>query len=179
MDGDIAYLPGILLLSAAVQAQVSTADIIGMAVDPSGAVLVGVKVTVSNLSTRFVRTAMTNDGGNFLLPALPVGHYDVKAEINGFKTYSVSDVSLAEGDRLRIDLHMEVGQVTESLNVAAQTLALQVDTSSLGTLINAQTVQELPLNGRKFTRLAQLSAGANEDTDNSLQRGNHPDERRD
>src|ERR1019366_2341661 len=107
-------LVGILLLATAVQAQVSTADITGTAFDPAGAVLVGVKVTVTNLSRGFARTAMSNESGNFLLPALPVGHYGVKAEIKGFKTYSVADVALAEGDRLRIDLHMEVGQVTDS-----------------------------------------------------------------
>ena len=64
-------LLGILLLAAAVQAQVSTADIIGTAFDPARAVLVGVKVTVTNSSRGFVRTAMSNESGNFLLPALP------------------------------------------------------------------------------------------------------------
>jgi hypothetical protein len=102
----------------------------------------------------------------------------VKAESNGFKTNNVADVGLAEGDRFRLDLHMEVGQVSDSIDVVAQTTALQADTSSLGTLINAQAVQDLPLNGRNFIRLAQLSAGANEDADNSLQSGNRPDDRR-
>jgi outer membrane receptor protein involved in Fe transport len=171
-------LVGILLLATAVQAQVSTADITGTAFDSAGAVLVGVNVTVTNLSRGVAHTATSNESGNFLLPALPVGHYSVKAEIKGFKTYNVADVALAEGDRLRIDLHMELGQVTESIDVVAQSTALQADSSSLGTLINAQAVQDLPLNGRNFMRLAQLSAGANEDADNSLQSGNRPDDRR-
>jgi hypothetical protein len=174
----LSSLLGILLLAAAVQAQVSTADIIGTAFDSTGAVMVGAKVTVTHLSTGFVRTAMSNESGNFLLPALPVGHYSVKAEINGFKTYSIADVALAEGDRLRIDLHMEVGQVTESVDVTARTPALQADTSAVGTLINREAVQDLPLNGRNFIRLAQLSAGVNEDGDNALQSGNRPDDRR-
>src|SRR5437899_2169565 len=88
------------------------------------------------------------------------------------------DEVLAEGDRLRLDMHMEVGQVVDSIEVRAQTPALQADTSSLGTLINEKAVQDLPLNGRNFIRLAQLSAGANEDADNSLQSGNRPDDRR-
>jgi len=167
-----------LLLPTVGQAQVSNGDIVGTAFDPSGAVLVGVKVTVTSLSTEVVHSATSNESGNFLLPALPVGHYEVKAEARGFKAYSVADVALAEGDRLRIDPHMEVGQVTESVNVEAQTPALQADSSSLGTLINAQAVQDLPTQWRNFMRLAQLSAGANEDGDNALQSGNRPDDRR-
>ena len=90
----------------------------------------------------------------------------------------MEDVAVAEGDRLRVDLHMEIGQVSDSVLVTAQTPALQADSSSLGTLINSKAVQDLPLNGRNFIRLAQLSAGANEDGDNSLQSGNRPDDRR-
>ena len=171
-------LLGILIFPVSVQAQLSSADIIGTAFDASGAVLVGVRVTVISLSTGFSRTASSNDAGSFLLSSLPIGHYSVKAESNGFKTNNVADVGLAEGDRFRLDLHMEVGQVSDSIDVVAQTTALQADTSSLGTLINAQAVQDLPLNGRNFIRLAQLSAGANEDADNSLQSGNRPDDRR-
>jgi hypothetical protein len=173
-----ATMLGILLLTATVQAQVSTADILGTAFDPTGAVVVRVKVTVTNVSTRITRVATSNETGNFLITALPVGHYSVKAESTGFKTYGIADVALAEGDRARIDLQMEVGQVSDSVNVAAQTPALQADSSSLGTLINSKAVQDLPLNGRNFIRLAQLSAGVNEDGDNSLQSGNRPDDRR-
>jgi hypothetical protein len=174
----LSALFSIVLLCPVGQAQVTNGDIVGTAFDPSGAVLVGVNVTVTNRATGFVRSVTSNESGNFLLAALPVGHYGVKAEARGFKAYSVADAALAEGDRLRIDLHMEVGQVTESVNVEAQTPALQADSSSLGTLINAQAVQDLPLNGRNFMRLAQLSAGANEDGDNALQSGNRPDDRR-
>jgi hypothetical protein len=171
-------LLAILLSPAAIQGQVSTADIIGTAFDPSGSVVVGAHVTVRNHSTDLVRTVSSNESGNFLVPALPVGHYSVSADMPGFKGFNVADVVLAEGDRLRIDLHMQVGQANESVNVVAQTPALQADTSSVGTLINSQAVQDLPLNGRNFIRLAQLSAGVNEDGDNSLQSGNRPDDRR-
>lgn len=166
------------LLPAPATAQVSTADILGTAFDQGGSILVGVKIAATNLSTGFSRTTTTNESGEFVLPALPVGHYQVKAEISGFKTYSVADVAIAEGDRRRIDLHMEVGQVTESVDVKAQTTALQSDSSSIGTLINSQAVQDLPLNGRNFMKLAQLSAGANDDGDNALESGNRPDDRR-
>ena len=171
-------LLSVLLLPMQVRAQVSTAEILGTAFDPSGGVLVNVKVTVTNLSTGLTRTATSNESGSFLLPSLPIGHYSVKAEANGFKGFGVADVALAGGDHMRIDPHMEVGQVSESVQVVAQTPALQADTSSLGTLINSRAVQDLPLNGRNFIGLAQLSAGANSDANNSLQSGNRPDDRR-
>jgi hypothetical protein len=169
---------GVLLLVSWVRAQVSTADIIGTAFDSTGGVVPGVQVTVTDLATDITRTTTSNESGNFLLPSLPAGHYSLKVESNGFKTYNVADVSLAAGDRFRIDPHMEVGQLSDSIQVVAQTPALQTDSSSLGTLINSKAVQDLPLNGRNFMRLAQLSAGANEDGDNALQSGNRPDDRR-
>ena len=97
----LSALLNILLLPTVGQAQVSNGDILGTAFDPSGAVLVGVQVTVTSLSTGVIHSATSNESGNFLLPALPVGHYEVKAEARGFKAYSVADVALAEGDRLR------------------------------------------------------------------------------
>ena len=169
---------GTLLFHTPARAQVSTADVVGTAFDPTGAVLAGVKVTATNSDTGFSRVATSNESGAFVISLLPIGRYNVKAETPGFKVYSVSDVALAEGDRLRLDMHMEVGQLVDSIEVTAQTTSLQADTSSLGTLINAHAVQDLPLNGRNFIRLAQLSAGANEDADNSLQSGNRPDDRR-
>src|ERR1700730_7080605 len=169
---------GTLLFNTPARAQVSTADVVGTAFDPTGAVLAGVRVTATNSDTGFSRVATSNESGAFVISLLPIGRYTVKAEISGFKVYSVSNVALAEGDRFRLDLNMEVGQLVDSIEVTAHTTSLQADTSSLGTLINAQAVQDLPINGRNFFRLAQLSAGANEDGDNSLQSGNRPDDRR-
>ena len=133
-----AALLGILLLTATVQAQVSTADILGAAFDPTGAVVVGVKVTVTNLSTGITRVASSNETGNFLITALPVGHYSVKAESTASRPTALLTWPSRRRDRARIDLQMEVGQVSDSVNVAAQTPALQADSSSLGTLINAK-----------------------------------------
>jgi len=167
-----------LVATSSLRAQISSADILGNAFDPSGAALVGVKISVTQLSTGITRETTSSDTGSYLFSTLPIGHYRLRAEINGFRNAIVEDVAVAEGDRLRVDLHMEIGQVSDSVLVTAQTPALQADSSSLGTLINSKAVQDLPLNGRNFIRLAQLSAGANEDGDNSLQSGNRPDDRR-
>src|SRR5260370_10062104 len=104
-----------LLFPAPGQAQVSTADIVGAVLDPTGAVLPGVKITATNSATGFTRVATSNESGSFLISLLPIGRYSLKAETKGFKVYSVSEVALAEGDRLRLDMHMEVGQVIDSI----------------------------------------------------------------
>jgi Carboxypeptidase regulatory-like domain/TonB dependent receptor-like, beta-barrel len=174
----LAGLLGAVLGSLPVQGQVTTADVLGSVTDSSGAVLVGTVVTVNNVATGATRSVVADDRGDFLISALAVGHYHLKAENKGFKAYDIPDLALAEGDRRRVDIHLVVGEVTESVEVSAQATALQSDSSSLGTLINERAVQDLPLNGRNFIRLAQLSMGANEDGDNALQSGNRPDDRR-
>jgi hypothetical protein len=158
--------------------QVTTADVLGTVTDSSGAVLVGTAVTISNLATGATRSVVADDHGDYLISALAIGHYRLRAESKGFKVYEIPDLALAGGDRRRVDIHLTVGDVTESVQVSAQASALQADSSSLGTLINERAVQDLPLNGRNFIRLAQLSMGANEDGDNALQSGNRPDDRR-
>ena len=158
--------------------QVTSADVLGTVTDTSGAVLVGTAVIVNNLATGATRSVVADDHGEYLISALAVGHYRLKAESKGFKIYEIPDLALAAGDRRRVDIHLVVGEVTESVEVSAQATALQSDSSSLGTLINERAVQDLPLNGRNFIRLAQLSMGTNEDGDNALQSGNRPDDRR-
>jgi hypothetical protein len=167
-----------LLALAPAWAQVNTADVVGTVTDPSGAVLAGVTVTVENLATRVVRTTVSDTTGNYLLALVPVGHYTVRAEHPGFKTWSVPEIVLAGGDRPRLDVQMEVGQLEQTVEVQAQAPALQSDSSSLGSLVNERAVQDLPLNGRNFIRLAQLAAGANESVPNALSSGNRPDDRR-
>src|SRR6516165_4949827 len=172
------FVVAALLGSITAWGQITTADVLGTVTDSSGGVLGRTAVTVSNLATGATRAAVADDRGDYLISALPVGHYRLKAEGKGFKVYEIPDLALAEGDRRRVDIRLVVGEVTESVEVSAQATALQSDSSSLGTLINERAVQDLPLNGRNFIRLAQLSMGANEDGDNALQSGNRPDDRR-
>ncbi len=149
-------------------AQVTTADVTGTVTDASGAVVEGVKVTAENLATRAARSAVSDSTGNFLIPLLPIGRYSLRAEKTGFRAWSVPEVSLAVGDRLRADVHLEVGAIEQVVEVTGQTAALQSETSNLGTLVNSSFVADLPLNGRNFIRLAQVAAGANEGNPNSL-----------
>ncbi|HVW86700.1 MAG TPA: carboxypeptidase-like regulatory domain-containing protein, partial [Bryobacteraceae bacterium] len=159
-------------------AQRSTADIVGTATDATGAVVSDLKVTVRNLDTGAEFSATTDSSGNYQVTLLPIGRYSIRGEAPGFKTWSVPEVVLAIGDRLRQDVHLELGAVGQSVEVVASSPALQTDSSSLGSLINERAVQDLPLNGRNFVALAQLAAGATEGEPTGLPSGTRPDDRR-
>jgi hypothetical protein len=96
----------------------------------------------------------------------------------GFKTWTVPGVTLAIGDRLRQDIQLEVGALGQSVEVTASSPALQADSSSVSNLINTNALQDLPLNGRNFVVLTQLTAGAAEGDPNGLPSGTRPDDRR-
>jgi hypothetical protein len=159
-------------------AQGITASIVGTATDASGALLANATVTAENLDTELKLVTHTDSSGSFEITPLPIGHYRVTAELAGFKVLTVPQITLAEGDRPKLDLRMQVGQLQQSVQVSAETPALQTETSSLGTLFDKHSVEDLPLNGRNFMQLAQLSAGSNAGAANALASGNRPDDRR-
>jgi hypothetical protein len=117
-------------------AQVTTADVLGTAVDTSGGVLAGARITVQSLETGLTRNAVSDSGGNYLIALLPAGRYSIKSELSGFRVFNVTGVNLAAGDRLRQDLHMEVGQIEQSVDVAAESAALQSEGATVATLLN-------------------------------------------
>jgi len=168
----------LLLLPSVCWAQRTTADIVGRALDATAAVLPGVKVSVRHLNTGAEYTATTDTEGNYSFTLLPIGPYSMKAEASGFKAWSIAQVTLAVGDRLRQDIQLEVGQVDQSIEVTASSPALQSESSSLGNLVSERAVQDLPLNGRNFVVLAQLTAGATEGEPTGLSSGTRPDDRR-
>ena len=100
----------ILALPAAAAAQVTTADIVGRVTDSSGAVLPGATVTIENLATHDVRTAPTNETGDYLFNLLPIGTYTVNVELQGFASQTTR-VVLSAGDRVRFDPKLQLGQV--------------------------------------------------------------------
>ena len=168
----------LLLFATGVWAQRTTADVLGTVTDSSGAVLSGVRITVHNLDTAADYTAVTNNSGEYLVTLLPVGRYSIKAVNSGFKTWRVPEVTLAIGDRLREDVQLELGSLQQSVEVTASSPALQTDSSSLSNLISTNAMQNLPLNGRNFVSLAQLTAGAAEGESTGLPSGTRPDDRR-
>ena len=176
----VQLLLGVLTLSlwpSSALAQVTTADVVGTVTDSTGALLPGVTVTITNDATGNVETAVTDTEGNFQILRLAPGRYRVTTALQGFKTVD-SEVTLAIGDRFRLGLKLEIGSVEEHLTVIGQTPLLQTETASVAVLVDERAMQDLPLNGRNFVRLAQLTPGATKGRANSLSSGNRPDDRR-
>ena len=156
-----------------------TADIVGTVTDASGAVLPGATVTLTNTGTNVSQTAPTNETGAYVFNLLQVGTYAVKVEMKGFKTFTAASITIAAGDRARVDAKMQVGDISQTVEVSGTVApALQTDTSTIGSLVPSQSVEDLPLNQRNIIKLVQLSPGATEGQPGSIAAGNRPDDRR-
>ena len=176
----VPLLLGVLTLSVwppSAFAQVTTADVVGTVSDSSGGLLPGVTITARNDATGNTETVVTDAEGNFQILRLAPGRYRVTTALQGFKTVD-SEVTLAIGDRFRLGLKLEIGSVEEHLTVTGQAPLLQTETTSVAVLVDERAMQDLPLNGRNFIRLAQLTPGATEGPANALSSGNRPDDRR-
>ena len=137
-----------------------TAEITGRITDASGAVIPGADIWLNNIETGIKRSTTSNEEGYYAVPLLQPGDYTIRAQKAGFKTASRSDVRLVVQQVARIDFLLEVGEVTNTVEVTETREMLQQSNSELGTVIPAQVIQELPLNGRNFTQLLTLSPGA-------------------
>lgn len=167
-----------LMQGIGLQAQVTTADIVGRVTDATGAVVPLAKATIVNLSTNNSRSSDSNESGDFVFNLLSPGRYSVKVEKAGFKLFSIAELTIASGDRSRVDAQMAVGQTTETIEVTAQAALLQTDSSSLGTSVTGRLVQDIPLNGRNYIQLTQLVPGVSSGPGNGLATGSRPDDRR-
>ncbi|MBI3698219.1 MAG: TonB-dependent receptor, partial [Acidobacteria bacterium] len=147
----------LFLLPAA--AQTTTGSIVGTVTDPSGGVVSGAGVTVTNMGTGISVKTNTDSAGNYVVTPLLVGRYSVSVEATGFKKAVASDITVNVQDRVRVDLTLEVGAVAETVEVTGAAPTLQTDTSYLGQVVDSQRIMDLPLNGRYFTRLAVLAPG--------------------
>src|SRR5262244_1777103 len=158
-------------------AQLNTADILGRVSDSTGAVLPNVKVTAQNIATNDMKTVMTSSTGEYVFNLMIPGQYTVTGEAPSFRKAAIS-LTVSAGDRARADMQLQVGNVTEIVQVEAQSPALQTDSSTVSTVIAAQAVQDLPLNGRNFVTLVQSTVGVSAGPSNSILSGTRPDERR-
>jgi Carboxypeptidase regulatory-like domain len=140
-------------------AQTTTGSIVGTIADSTGAVVANAAVTVTNIDTGATTKTTSDSSGNYVVTPLPVGRYTVTVEARGFKKSINEGITLNVQDRIGVNVTLEVGQVTETVEVQAAAPALQTDTSYLGQVIESQKIVDLPLNGRFFTRLAVLTAG--------------------
>ena len=139
-------------------------EINGTVSDPTGGVITGATVTVTNTATNIARSVQTNTSGNYTLPFLAPGVYDVQAEQAGFKASRRAGVQLQVGAVARIDVAMEVGQVSEVVAVTGTAALLTTEGSAVGTVIENKRIVELPLNGRDYLKLIALIPGVTAET---------------
>jgi len=166
----------IALLAGATAWAQGTAQLSGIVKDPSGAVLPGVEVSVTQTATGAKRTTVTDETGNYVLPNLPIGPYMLEVSLPGFKTYLQSGIVLQVGTNPQINVVLQIGQVAEQVEVQADAALVETRSTGIGQMIDNQRVLELPLNGRQATELIFLAGIATQTIDNSLNSGvrNYP-----
>lgn len=141
-------------------AQVGTdGSILGVVQDSSGALMPGVTVTVANLDTGLVQTAIADDQGYFEIRPLPRGFYSVAVSLSGFKTWKLDRTELVAGEKKRVTPLLEVGEVTEEVRVEAGAELVQTERASLESVIEEKQIRDLPLLGRNAIELVQLVPG--------------------
>ena len=163
-----------LLFASAAPAQESTGSINGTARDAATAVVPNAAVTATALATGQTYKTTTNQNGAFLLPILPIGGYELRVEAPGFRAYRRSGIELHVNDRLALDIALEVGVVSEEVNVVATAPAIQTETHEVSGLISGEQVQDLSLNGRGFMGLVELLPGVSSDLPDRIDQNTNP-----
>src|SRR5215472_2955609 len=147
-------------LAGILAAQDISGTIDGTILDPTGAPVPNAKVTVTNTDrNQHVRTITTDATGTYSAPFIPVGRYNIKVEANGFRTANRSDIVLNVRDDLKINITLEVGQVTETVDVRETATPVELGTTASSTTINGTQVRELSLATRNYEQLVALMPG--------------------
>jgi Carboxypeptidase regulatory-like domain len=140
-------------------AQSVSGTILGTVTDSSGAIVAGAKVTIVNEGTALTRTVISDANGEYTAPSLPTGTYTVMSEMTGFKALALSNIEVGVDQRVRINLKLDIGAMTESVSVQAETPLVQTSSSELGTTVGSVQIEALPLNGRNFVNLTRSIPG--------------------
>jgi len=155
--------PRLLGLATAIAAFAAVAfpqtfgEITGTISDSAGAVVAGANITVINTATSQTRQVTTNETGNFTVPFVPPGLYQIRVEKQGFKAATRGDVRVQVADSVRVNFTIEVGSVSESIEVQGGTPLLSTENATVGTVIDNRRIVELPLNGRNYLQMVALS----------------------
>jgi len=149
----------VLLACAPAIAQQTTGTVTGRVVDQSGAAIPGATVTAKSPSTGFSRSETSDAEGLYRIGALPVGMYEVTAELQGFATLSKKDVEVNVASIVAIDFSMKVATLSETVNVTGATPLIQTTNSAVGGVVDPKRIEAIPLNGRQFANLAATIPG--------------------
>src|SRR5689334_20741015 len=154
-----ALATSLLLGTVLALGQAVTGSIVGNVTDASGAAVAGAKVTITETDTGISRSAVSNVEGGYVMPYLQPGKYKVEVEKSGFKKSTASEVLLATGQSVRVNATLEVGQITETIEVSNAATLLQTESADISQSFEAKKIVELPLNGRNFQNLMTLVPG--------------------
>ena len=152
-------LIGCIFSSVPAKSQVTGATLSGTVTDPSGSVIAGAEVAIKNLGTGIVRSVTTDSAGLYSAPNLIPGTYEVTVSATGFSKAVESNLTLSVGQQQTLNLAMKVGEATQSVTVQESAPTVELTSATLSAQVDANTVRELPLNGRDWTQLATLEPG--------------------
>jgi len=159
----ICAIGAILLLITAVNASPAyaqaTATILGTVMDPSGAVIGGAMVQLKNTGTSLTQNTISDEQGRYRFPDLAIGEYEVQASSPGFQTVVHKSINLTVGASPVVDFKLPLGQVGDTVLVAAEVSQVETQSTGFGALVESKQITELPLNGRNFTQLLTLAPG--------------------
>jgi hypothetical protein len=161
----VLLMAALSLVSVSVNAQVTTATLVGLVRDNSAAVIPGASVLATHEGTGVAREGVSDANGEFVLAALPSGPYTVRIELSGFKTISQRGIQMGAGQTLRQSFTLEVGAMSETVTVTGEAPLVETATSLQADSLGSQEVRELPVNRRNLTNLMSLTPGV---TTNSL-----------
>lgn len=151
-----------LALAPSLRAQTAVSTLVGTVKDQSGAVVLGANITCTSRTTSERKVTVTTDAGDYRIPQILPGFYDVSAEAQGFKKTTVSNIELLVQQTGRVDIVLQVGEVSDTVEVTGMAPLLQSEEASVGNVIDQKRVVQLPLNGRGFLQLAFLVPGVSQ-----------------
>src|SRR5947209_6017877 len=164
----LAFVAYILLINTgAAFAQLPTATILGTVRDSSGGVIPGADVAAKNIETGQSRTTISAEDGSYRFPALPVGNYEVRAELAGFQAVVRNGLTLTVGRDAVVNFTLQPGSLQETVSVTAEASLVNTTSGTLGGLVTEQKVADLPLNGRNYMDLTLMQPGIVQQTDKS------------
>src|ERR1700686_1690569 len=150
----------VLALASIAFAQVQNGQFEGTVTDPTGAAIANAKVTVSNSATGLNLSATTNSSGSYTVKEVPPGVYKVEVEAAGFKKLENNGVTANAGTISRVDVRLQLGKASETVEVTGEAAAVNTEDSKLATTVSSAQINNLPLNGRNVFDLMQMAAGA-------------------
>lgn len=140
-------------------AQFGAGEISGVLLDPAGAALAQASVKVTNQATGVTKTVVTDDQGRYTALDLPAGRYSIEVRRDGFKTFTRSDIDLVTGSRVAQNITLELGSVTDTVEVTASSVQVEALSATVGKVVEGRMFRDIPLNGRNLTSIMLLKAG--------------------